>query len=132
MTKDEEKESQKMYEEYAGNASEADIEKIAKNLDKMKKGPIAKIWDYVTSLWQMIKDPNAAWSSKALGIGALLYLVSPVDAIPDFVPFLGLTDDVGVITAVVTSLSVALSKYKKNNQNLLEAKYEIEDIKSSD
>jgi len=132
MTKDEQKESQRMYEEYVGNASEADIAKIAKNLDKMKKGPIAKIWDYVTSLWQMIKDPNAAWGSKALGIGALLYLVSPLDAIPDFVPFFGLTDDVGVITAVVTSLSIALSKYKKNNQNLLETKYEMEDVESSD
>lgn len=132
MTKDEQKESQRMYEEYVGNASEADIAKIAKNLDKMKKGPIAKIWDYVTSLWQMIKDPNVAWGSKALGIGSLLYLVSPLDAIPDFVPFLGLTDDVGVITAVVTSLSIALSKYKKNNQNLLEAKYEMEDVESSD
>ena len=132
MTKDEQKESQRMYEEYVGNASEADIAKIAKNLDKMKKSPIAKIWDYVTSLWQMIKDPNVAWGSKALGIGSLLYLVSPLDAIPDFVPFLGLTDDVGVITAVVTSLSIALSKYKKNNQNLLEAKYEMEDVESSD
>lgn len=115
MTEDEELKTKEMYEKYANNASEKDITKIAKNLDKMKKGPIAKIWDSVSALWQMIKDPDAAWGAKALAIGALVYLVSPIDAIPDVIPFLGLTDDAGIITAAVTSLATALNKYKKND-----------------
>lgn len=118
MTEDEELKSKEMYEKYANNASEEDIKKIAKKLDKMKKGPIAKIWDEVISLWQMVKDPTVAWGSKALAIGALLYLVSPVDAIPDLIPFLGLTDDIGIITSVVATLSISLKKYKKKNQEL--------------
>ena len=113
MKKDEQVKSEEMYKEYTNNANEEDINKIANNINKMKKGPIAKIWDQVSALWQMVKDPSAAWSSKAVAIGALIYLISPIDAIPDVIPVLGLTDDVGVITAAVASLSYALSKYMK-------------------
>ncbi|QEJ99600.1 DUF1232 domain-containing protein [Treponema phagedenis] len=77
----------------------------------MNRGPIAKVWGNVTKMWKLIKDPNAAWGAKAVAIGALLYLVSPIDAIPDFIPFAGLLDDVGVITAAVASLAYALSEY---------------------
>ncbi|MGP1530073.1 MAG: YkvA family protein [Treponema sp.] len=114
MTHDEKKKSEEMFDEFSQNASKEDITKIASKLDGMKKGPVAEIWDWVTALWNMIKDPNAAWSAKALAIGALVYLVSPVDAIPDVIPVLGLTDDVGVITAAVAALADSLTKYKND------------------
>ena len=112
MTSDEKRKSRELYEQYADGASEADVKKIAGKLDSMKKGPIAEIWDSVMALWKMIKDPHAAWGAKALAIGALLYLVSPVDAIPDIIPVVGFTDDVGVIVAAVAALADSLNKYK--------------------
>jgi uncharacterized membrane protein YkvA (DUF1232 family) len=51
--------------------------------------------------------------SKSIAIGALVYLVSPIDAIPDAIPFAGLLDDVGVIAAAVAKLAQELSKYRK-------------------
>ena len=116
MTSDEKRKSRELYEQYADGASEADVKKIAGKLDSMKKGPIAEIWDSVTALWKMIKDPHAAWGAKALAIGALLYLVSPVDAIPDIIPVVGRTDDVGVIVAAVAALADSLNKYKGNGE----------------
>ncbi|UTC63851.1 DUF1232 domain-containing protein [Treponema sp. OMZ 788] len=113
MTEDERKKSEQMFNEFSQNASSEDIQKIASKLDDMKRGPIAEIWHWVTALWNMIMDPSAAWTAKALAIGALVYLVSPIDAIPDLIPVLGLTDDVGVITAAVGALADALSKYEK-------------------
>ena len=97
---------------YGAKASEQDIPRIAQDLDGMNRGRIRKIWAEVQLLWTMVKDPQAAWSSKAIAIGALLYLVSPIDVIPDVVPVLGLTDDVGVILAAVGSLSYQLTKYR--------------------
>ena len=44
-----------------------------------------------------------SWAKKII-IGALAYFVSPLDSIPDLTPFLGMTDDLGVLAfAVVTN-----------------------------
>lgn len=99
-------------ERYQAKASEKSVRKIDHRLLRMNRGRIAKLWGDVQSLWTMVRDPGAAWSSKAIAIGALLYLVTPFDPIPDFLPFIGLTDDAGVILAAVASLAVALAKYK--------------------
>jgi uncharacterized membrane protein YkvA (DUF1232 family) len=79
----------------------------------MNKGPLKAIWDNVMALWKMVKDPNAAWTSKAIAIGALIYVISPIDAIPDIIPGIGLLDDVSVISLAVAALGIALNKYKK-------------------
>jgi len=68
------------------------------------------------ALYQMIKDPSVSWVKKAAAIGALVYVISPIDAIPDVIPVLGLTDDAAVIMAVVAMLGNELRKYLiKNN-----------------
>lgn len=98
--------------EYSGKSSAADEEQIRKNLGGMNRGPIKKIWEDVQLLWKMVRDPHAPWQGKAIAIGALVYLVSPIDVIPDFVPIVGLTDDVGVILAAVAKLGSDLKRYR--------------------
>ena len=95
-----EDEAQEMAEKYGRNASEEDIENVQENMDKMNRGPLAKIWNKVTTLWEAFKSPNTPTHLKAIIIGGLIYMVSPIDLIPDFIPILGLTDDVGVIGLV--------------------------------
>ena len=96
---------------YKKNAKPEDIEKVDKKLNGMQKGDLKKIWDKVLLLWDMTKDPKAPWESKAMAVGALIYTVSPIDAIPDVLPILGLTDDAGVIAAAVAALGSSLAKY---------------------
>lgn len=106
---------EKLLNRFVKNAKLSDIAKIARKLPRMDRGPIRKIWDKVQALYQMIIDPNASWKSKALAIGSLVYLISPLDAIPDVIPLLGLTDDVGVIVATMVILANELKKYLKKN-----------------
>jgi uncharacterized membrane protein YkvA (DUF1232 family) len=43
------------------------------------------------------RTETPAWA-KRIVMGALVYLVSPFDAIPDLSPIIGYTDDLGVLT----------------------------------
>ncbi|MDP8306219.1 MAG: YkvA family protein [Candidatus Chlorobium antarcticum] len=45
------------------------------------------------------------WQTIVMSVTALLYFVTPLDAIADFIPFLGFADDLALITAVLASIS---------------------------
>ncbi len=48
-----------------------------------------------------IADPRTpAWAKAAIG-AAIAYVIAPLDAIPDFIPVAGWTDDIGVLGAVL-------------------------------
>lgn len=96
---------------FTKRASLQDIPKVAAKLGAMNRGPIEKIWDKVQVLWRFIKDPDVAWGKKATAVGSLVYLVSPFDAVPDFIPGAGLLDDVAVILFVVQMLAESLKAY---------------------
>ncbi len=44
------------------------------------------------------------WARRVI-IGALAYLVSPIDSIPDLTPIIGYTDDLGVITFALVTIA---------------------------
>lgn len=45
-------------------------------------------------LWYVLQKPDVPAKQKALIMGALGYLISPLDFIPDLVPVLGYSDDI--------------------------------------
>lgn len=51
-----------------------------------------------------VTHPALSRRTRVLGIGALLYLIAPLDAAPDWIPGLGLLDDAAVLTAFVLSV----------------------------
>ena len=97
---------------FARRASLQDVPEIARKLGGMNRGPVVKIWDKVQVLWSFIRDPEVAWAKKATAVGSLVYLVSPLDAVPDFIPAAGLLDDVAVILFVVQMLAESLKSYE--------------------
>lgn len=58
---------------------------------------------YTTVPWYVI---------SAIG-GALLYVLSPIDLIPDFIPFVGYIDDAAVIAFCINRISAEVDKYKR-------------------
>src|SRR3954468_9360889 len=46
-----------------------------------------------SALWLAGRDPRTPWYAKALALAVAAYAFSPIDLIPDFVPVLGLLDD---------------------------------------
>ena len=52
-------------------------------------------------LYYTAKNPAVPKSSKMIIIGALSYLIFPIDLIPDFIPVVGLADDASVIAMAV-------------------------------
>jgi uncharacterized membrane protein YkvA (DUF1232 family) len=52
-----------------------------------------------TKFFRYVRDPRVALWRKLTGLWAVLYFLSPVDALPDFIPLLGQLDDLGVISA---------------------------------
>ena len=40
-----------------------------------------------------VKDPRTPWYAKLIVAGCVAYALSPVDLVPDFIPVIGLIDD---------------------------------------
>ena len=51
--------------------------------------------------------------SILLGVGVLIYLVSPLDLVPDFIPGLGFLDDLGLITWLISNLRDQLARFEQ-------------------
>jgi uncharacterized membrane protein YkvA (DUF1232 family) len=91
--------------EMAKSVTESDIAKIAGKINSFRKGRVAKVWDKVTFLWNIARNPKeASFTDWAKAVAALLYLISPVDAVPDAIPIIGFIDDVAVILFTVKNL----------------------------
>ena len=63
----------------------------------------AQLFRQMTALWFMLKDPRVSRAPKVLAFAVLAYALSPIDLIPDFIPVLGLLDDL-----ILLPLGVAL------------------------
>jgi uncharacterized membrane protein YkvA (DUF1232 family) len=51
------------------------------------------------ALYLAARDPRVPWYAKALAIAVAAYALSPIDLIPDFIPVLGLLDDLIIVPA---------------------------------
>ena len=49
--------------------------------------------------WLAVRDPLCPWHARAVGLLVTAYALSPIDLIPDFIPVLGLVDDVLIVPA---------------------------------
>jgi uncharacterized membrane protein YkvA (DUF1232 family) len=49
------------------------------------------------ALYLACGDPRTPWYAKLLAAGVVVYAVSPIDLIPDFIPVLGFLDDLVIV-----------------------------------
>ena len=88
---------------------------------------------YSLLLFYVAKSPEVPKSTKMIIVGALSYLIFPLDLIPDFIPVVGLVDDAGVIAAAVFKVISHIdddikNKAKVKMNTLLGVKFDDEEI----
>ena len=55
-------------------------------------------------LWFALRHPAAPGWLKLGALGIVLYLISPIDIVPDWIPFLGVVDDLVLIPLAIRAL----------------------------
>ncbi len=55
-------------------------------------------------LGRLLKDPRVPRRSKLVVLGAMAYVVSPIDLLPEFIPIVGLLDDVLLVSFALEHL----------------------------
>ncbi|ACV38965.1 YkvA family protein [Leptotrichia buccalis] len=62
--------------------------------------------EYQIETWNLIKL-----------IGAIMYVILPLDAVPDAIPVLGFTDDIAVVAEILKSMADIINDFKKWEEN---------------
>jgi uncharacterized membrane protein YkvA (DUF1232 family) len=121
---------------YSKKVSEDDVADMVDKEEKMKGyfrkvELLKKYWDDVCDVFSLLKDrvtgvyTETPWSTIAALTGALLYVLTPLDLIPDFIPLAGFVDDAAVFAFVLTFAQGDLVRYrewKKTQQKTIEVK----------
>ena len=58
----------------------------------------------VVLLGRLLKDARVPSAEKALFLGAIVYVISPIDLIPDIFPFIGQVDDIYMVALTLLRL----------------------------
>lgn len=82
------------------------LRKATRNKPKVIAGATGAIVVTLGSLISALDNPETPTHMKALIIGAIGYIVLPLDLIPDFTPVVGYTDDLASAAGVVASVAV--------------------------
>ncbi|MFC4728020.1 YkvA family protein [Coralloluteibacterium thermophilus] len=82
-----------------------------------EKGPLRAFLGDARTLFAMLNDyrrgayRDLPWTSIAATVATLLYVLSPIDAIPDFIPVLGLVDDAMIVGLCLKAIGTDLDRY---------------------
>jgi uncharacterized membrane protein YkvA (DUF1232 family) len=86
--------------------------------EKKDFGSIAhEVWESLQILLRMIKASVAGdyhgipTSTLVGGVAVLLYFLTPIDFVPDFIPVVGLLDDVSLLAWFMTSIKEEINKF---------------------
>jgi len=69
----------------------------------LRRADSARLATHLLALWTLFKHPQTPLAAKCVAVAVIAYAVSPIDLIPDFIPVLGLLDEL-----IVLPLGVAL------------------------
>lgn len=123
MAKVTKKQAENTLKEDAKKITDEDIQKVLKKEEEIEdmfksSGPLGRFIEDVKILFSIIKDykngnyRNVPWWSIAAIAAALLYVLNPIDLIPDVIPFIGQVDDALVVAACLKLVETDLHEYK--------------------
>ena len=95
--------------------------RVQKKLDALEDDETlkGKVVAYVHLIVRMLSNsvnghyPHIPWQTLVMIVAGLLYFVAPLDALPDFIPIVGLIDDATILVWLGKSFKDDLEKYKE-------------------
>ena len=115
---------------YANKFSQSDfVEKIS----RIARRAGSKLVYAALILYYTLQSDKISKKDKAMIIGALGYMISPLDVLPDAIPIVGLTDDLAVLLYVLkkvwTEVDPEIQEKAKGKLSKWFDEDEIEEIK---
>ena len=109
--------------EYADKVSADDVKETLGKEDEIKKlfkrvKVLAKYFNDLCEIFDLLRDrvtgiyKETPWTTIAALTGALIYVLSPIDLIFDFLPVVGFLDDAVVIGLAIRLAQFDLKKYR--------------------
>lgn len=93
----------------------------------LRRANAARLATHLLALWKLFKHPQTPWPAKLVALAVLAYALSPIDLIPDFIPVLGLLDDV-ILLPLGIALAVRLTPRALWQARLAEAEVSREQL----
>ncbi|KGF47320.1 YkvA family protein [Prevotella disiens] len=113
-------------------------EKFTKNgfiekIHRIAKRAGAKLVYAALVLYYLIESDKVSLKDKAMIIGALGYLISPLDLVPDAIPIAGLGDDLSILIFVLNKVWGDVDEeIKKKAHDKLSQWFDEEEMKATD
>ncbi len=106
--------AKKFYEGYKKTKITLEQLKKANNL----KGNLGEIGNKFALLVRMMRanlkgEFEISTADKLKIVGAIVYVITTIDAVPDVIPVLGFGDDIGVVAYVIGKLGKLIKKYEE-------------------
>lgn len=79
-----------------------------------KQAGIQTVYAALLLYYAFKRKETPRWA-KNMVIGVLGYFLAPIDAIPDLTPFIGYTDDIGVLIFGLVTISAYVNKEVREN-----------------
>ena len=106
-----------------GNVTIDDVQQVITRADDIQRkftghGPLGRFINDMKIMLSLIRDfwnksyREVPWWTIGAVVTALLYVLNPVDIVPDFIPFFGLLDDAAVISACLFLVEKDLDRYR--------------------
>ena len=122
------KNAKKLYEKYKKiKITAEDLQKAGKLKNNL--GAVATKFELLV---RMVKSDRRGefkipTMDKVKIVGAIIYVISTIDAVPDILPIIGFGDDIGVVAYVISKLGNLISEYEKFEMQKKEEKSENTD-----
>ena len=119
-----EKDIQSEFDKRSKRVTQEDIDKIFQKRKEIEdkfsgNGLLGKFWSDLKLLYELVNDYRKGvyreipWKSITFIVGTLIYVLTPIDLIPDFIAVFGLSDDAAVVALCLKVINEDLQTYKQ-------------------
>ena len=99
------------------------VQEATRKAKTIPKAPFAQMWGYLQAMLRLVRAyyrgeyRSVRFANLVLIIGAIIYVLDPLDLIPDWIPGLGFLDDATILAFAVQKTRETLDDFKNWETN---------------